>query len=563
MNKLERSDIVAMAAIALAALAASVPFFYDYLYCIDSANFALGMHYYSMEIFQPHPPGYPLFVFLGKALRFIAGDDNLSLILLANIFALAGILLFYRVLAALFGRNTALWGTLIFAFNPVFWFYREVALTYAIDCFATAAALYTAVLARASRPGRAFYAQMALLALVAGFRPTSMLLLAGIALFTFIIIVKRERETDPGGYVRTVIKMTITGSFIFAAIVLAWLAPTVMTTGGIANFLQVIRSFSSETSSRTSILDGAPMAMVLNQVRYFNSILIACVLCTLPLLAAGIAALCSRALYGRAVKDEGTSFSRMEILLMLACTMLPPVFVYTLVHFGQPGYILILLPAIMVVAALGIKVLGGTRWGPAVIALSLAAQVFLITVPGTTTYPFRARLYGRHEPSAVDRVLKGITPYILYFNLSSVREDNLRYSLLIGEIRRFTGGAGPGETLLIIDQFHPFHEGAEVRMNEPWASHMKYYFPGTDTAIVSGAEGKKGGTIMKNYRKASEGRDRIRFDRRARTAVIVTQQLDDRDIPKGLRFTKNRFTYVADISQTDRFSFLGLNFARK
>ena len=521
------------------------------------------MHYYSMETFQPHAPGYPLFIFLGKALRFIAGDDNLSLILLANIFALAGILLFYRVLAALFGRNTALWGTLIFAFNPVFWFYREVALTYAIDCFATAAALYTALLARAARPARAFYAQMALLALVAGFRPTSMLLLAGVALFTLVIIIKREREADPGGYARTVIKMTMTGSCIFAAIVLTWLAPTVMMTGRISRFLHVIRSFRSETSSRTSILDGAPMAMVANQIRYFNSILLACVLCVLPLLAAGTAALCSRALYGRAVKDAGISFSRSEILPMLACSLLPPVFVYTLVHFGQPGYILMLLPAIMVVAAFGIRVLGGTRWGLAIILLTLAAQAFLITVPGTTTYPFRTRLYGHHELSAVDRVLKGITPYILYFNLSSVREDNLRYSLLIGEIRRFTGGAGPGETLLIIDQFHPFHEGAEVRMNEPWASHMKYYFPGTDTAIVSGNEGKKRGAIIKNYRKASEGRDMLCFDCRARTAVIVTQQLDDRDIPKGLRFTKNSFTYVADISKTDRFSFLGLTFARK
>jgi hypothetical protein len=46
-----------------------VPFKSDLLYSMDSVNFALALDQYSIPVHQPHPPGYFLYVMLGRLLR--------------------------------------------------------------------------------------------------------------------------------------------------------------------------------------------------------------------------------------------------------------------------------------------------------------------------------------------------------------------------------------------------------------------------------------------------------------------------------------------------------------
>ncbi len=56
----------AIAALALVFLVAHLPFLPDTLEDIDSINFALGVNDFDVAKHQPHPPGYPIFVGLGK-----------------------------------------------------------------------------------------------------------------------------------------------------------------------------------------------------------------------------------------------------------------------------------------------------------------------------------------------------------------------------------------------------------------------------------------------------------------------------------------------------------------
>jgi hypothetical protein len=55
-----------IAALALVFLAAHVPFLPPTLEDLDSINFALGVRHFDVAAHQPHPPGYPVFVALGK-----------------------------------------------------------------------------------------------------------------------------------------------------------------------------------------------------------------------------------------------------------------------------------------------------------------------------------------------------------------------------------------------------------------------------------------------------------------------------------------------------------------
>jgi len=52
-------------ALAVAFVAAHVPFLPQSLEDIDSINFALGLRHFDPALHQPHPPGYPLYIGLG------------------------------------------------------------------------------------------------------------------------------------------------------------------------------------------------------------------------------------------------------------------------------------------------------------------------------------------------------------------------------------------------------------------------------------------------------------------------------------------------------------------
>src|SRR5215218_4069025 len=47
-------------------LLAHLPFLSPALEDIDSINFALGLHHFDPALHQPHPPGYPVFIVVGR-----------------------------------------------------------------------------------------------------------------------------------------------------------------------------------------------------------------------------------------------------------------------------------------------------------------------------------------------------------------------------------------------------------------------------------------------------------------------------------------------------------------
>ncbi len=63
----------ALAALALVFALAHVPFLAPSLEDIDSVNFALGVRDFDVAAHRPHPPGYPVYIFLGKIATAITG----------------------------------------------------------------------------------------------------------------------------------------------------------------------------------------------------------------------------------------------------------------------------------------------------------------------------------------------------------------------------------------------------------------------------------------------------------------------------------------------------------
>ncbi len=99
-----------LAALALIFALAHVPFLATSLEDIDSVNFALGVRDFDVATHRPHPPGYPVYIALGKIATAIAGFgvdapasrlEAKALAVLSLLAALAAIPLLYRIFAAL------------------------------------------------------------------------------------------------------------------------------------------------------------------------------------------------------------------------------------------------------------------------------------------------------------------------------------------------------------------------------------------------------------------------------------------------------------------------------
>ncbi len=115
--------------------ACQLPFLAPSLEDIDSINFGLGLHRFDVMQHQPHPPGYPVYIALGRLSLFAvsmltsldsARRDALALALLSSIgaaLALAGAVRLFAAVERTFGSRQVepMWPTALLAATPLFW----------------------------------------------------------------------------------------------------------------------------------------------------------------------------------------------------------------------------------------------------------------------------------------------------------------------------------------------------------------------------------------------------------------------------------------------------------
>ena len=109
--------------IAVAFLALHLPYFPTSLEDLDSINFALGVRQFDVAHHQPHPPGYPVYIALAKAVHAAVPDETRALALLSVVAGALGAV----AMAALFGRLTSVgrstWVPVALGLtSPLYWF---------------------------------------------------------------------------------------------------------------------------------------------------------------------------------------------------------------------------------------------------------------------------------------------------------------------------------------------------------------------------------------------------------------------------------------------------------
>lgn len=385
--------------------ALTIPFMSRLPYNWDAAQFVLALRHYAIGMHQPHPPGYPLFIVLGKLLHLIV-SENMALVIIAAIFGYISVIILYLFCYRLWPNklNSALIA-ISYILNPLFWLYRETALTYVVDAAAsiTLGYLVWQTMTRRTRPY--VLISSGVLALAGAIRPSLVALL--LPLFIFQLSFHRRNWK------------LVLGSFGILVIgTLAWFIPVMILTGGIGEYLTESRNLYGASVANSNIFEQTKLV--------FNTLLISLNIVLLPVMA-GITLLAIRYwLYWR-------KFVRLYIYA--AVWVLPALLVYSFGHFGQLGYALILIPPVYLLLIPTTQLILDKwilRW-VGLLGLGLISLVFLVLTPGYAHPNFfprtRAELYLQH--------LARWTPNLFKLNAASIRESDAKLTNLTQAIRAY------------------------------------------------------------------------------------------------------------------------------
>ena len=373
-------------------LAAHLPFLAPSLEDIDSINFALGLRDYDIAQHQPHPPGYPVYIAMGRAslalVRAVAPAfeqaraEALALAIWSAAAGAAAVVAAWMLFVGMSetGRRgppypwTAVWGALLLAVAPLFWMAGLRPLS---DMPGLAAALISqALLVAGLRNPRALVAGAFIGGLAVGIRSQALMLVAPL---WAVAIAAHWRAGVLWIVTRPVAAMAAGG--------IAWGVPLLVTSGGLDGYLAALGTQAGEDFAWVDMVWANPsprrVAFALHEtfVLPWGAVWLAVAALTLAVVGVGMAA----------VREP-------RALSLLSVAFVP----YGLFHllFQETLHVRYALPLLAPVAWLAARgAIGVVQWRHAPAALVAAAAV--VALPG-------AMSYGR-EPHPAFRAIADVT----------------------------------------------------------------------------------------------------------------------------------------------------------
>jgi len=288
----------------------------------DSVQFVLGVVDYDIVAHQPHPPGYFLYIHAAKALGLVGLTPYSALVAMSLCAGGLTVGLIVWWTGRLLGPQGAVVAGALVLFSPLAWLYSTRGDTYAISGFF---ALLVGYLCwrMLTDPEQSVWPAALVMGVAGGVRPTDALFLVPLWLWAM-----RGRPAR---------KIAISIA-IFAVVTSAWAVPMVAMVGGIARYREVSAHLSR------MLIGSAPMAGNLATFKVFGYQLVSC---GAGLLLAGspLLLLAGRRYLPRALRTA-------RAWPFLAIWSGPALVFYVLIHFGQAGYMLLVLgPAVLLATA--------------------------------------------------------------------------------------------------------------------------------------------------------------------------------------------------------------------
>ncbi|HET8578339.1 MAG TPA: glycosyltransferase family 39 protein [Methylomirabilota bacterium] len=415
------------------------------LYNWDAVQFALALHEFDIAKHQPHPPGYLFYVGLGRLLNVLLRDPTLVYVALAMLFSAGTTVIVYGLAKRLYDRCTALAAAALLAVSPLFWFYGSVGLTYAGEAFGASVVAWFAYGALTGSPRHLYWSALAL-GLVGGMRQSVLVLLFPLWLGCAVMGVRSIRRLAAA-------------AGVLVAAVLSWLLPMLWLSGGLDAYLAASTQLYSSVVLRTSVLEASP-DIIFAQTRYLlESVVVGLGPLALALLALPFS-----------IRRAGWRQREWFLLAWIA----PPVAFYVLVHFGQAGYVLTFLPALVILLAgalveaisAGSERLRRPNWRWALTTAALGPLVLISTGFFVNARPIQREFNNRAGDAWVWRAKDELHDWILSRTAAALREHEAVIRTYVETIRAVYD---PTDTVLVTEVGNP--------RSYPWLRHAMYYLP--------------------------------------------------------------------------------------
>lgn len=299
-----------------------IPFISKYLFDWDSVGFALSFSDFNIALSQPQSPGYIFFVAFGKLVNLIFNDPNLTMIVINILFSILTVIVIYFLAKQMFSRTFALIASILLVFNPIFWFYGEIAAIYMSQALFASLIAYTSYQVLKG-DNRFLYISAVVLGLSGGFRQDMLIFMFPLWLFCLIYQCRDLKK---------IVKI-FTVLIVSAAL---WFIPTIILAGGLENYLLISKKLFTIHFSSSSILYGATITQHLTMVAkiIFWSVV------GLGISSALI--LITYILY-KIPRIKLSQFKNLKFIF-IALWIIPTFIFYLLIYFAKPGYLLIYLP---------------------------------------------------------------------------------------------------------------------------------------------------------------------------------------------------------------------------
>ena len=272
---------------------------------------------------------------------------------------------------------------------PLHWFESEIALNYSLDFFLVS---ITALLCIAQWRGQhtLWFWSALLLGITTGVRQVDILFLGPLWLLAIIPLNWKQR---------------ISSILVLLVTMLAWLIPMAFLSGGIAGYLEALTASSSGISSESSFFDIKQLTVNLGRFTIY--------------LAYGLgAALLSLVLGVWAMIRSWKTVLKDTRFLPFILWIIPSTLFFVIIHIRQSGHIMLLLPALFVLAGWSISVWMKsahrqiTGWVTAGMFVVINVFFFL-AAPHPCSAPIKF-LYKRHPEQAlcneIDSLKRGSLP---------------------------------------------------------------------------------------------------------------------------------------------------------
>ena len=432
--------------LALVTLLSRWPYRARMLYNWDAVQFALALREFDVAKHQPHPPGYLLYVGLGRLFNASLGDPTLAYVALAMLFSAGSTFVLYVLARRLYDWTTALVAASLLAVSPLFWFYGSVGLTYAGEAFAASVVAWFAYATLGGSTRHLYWGALAL-GLTGGMRQSVLLLLLPLSLGCALRGVHSRR------------RIALAGGILVGS-VLAWLVPMMWLSGGPAAYVAASSQLYGSVLLPTSVLGGS-LEITLAQVRY---------LLESTLVGLGPLGLVALALpvYVRRVGWRAPE-------LFLLAWMLPAGIFYTLVHFGQAGYVLTFLPALVILlsrvlvwaVAAGLERWRRPNWRWALTAAAVLPLVLINTGFFVSARPLPREFDQRAgRDTWLWRARDEFHDWIMSRTAAALREHEAVIRTYVETIRTVYE---PSDTALVTELGNP--------RSYPWLRHAMFYMP--------------------------------------------------------------------------------------